>query len=81
MKIQSLIIAILLTASASLALAQDGIVDTWRYTQKAPADGWQKVDFDDSSWTEAAGGFGTRNTPAVSSGRSPERICAGIRWS
>ena len=65
MKIQSLIIAILLTASASLALAQDGIVDTWRYTQKAPADGWQKVDFDDSSWTEAAGGFGTRNTPAA----------------
>ncbi len=36
---------------------------SWRYTVKQPADGWQKVDFDDSSWETAAGGFGTSGTP------------------
>ncbi len=35
----------------------------WRYTEKAPADGWMKADFDDAEWTKADGGFGTKITP------------------
>lgn len=36
---------------------------TWRYTTAKPADGWEQLDFDDSSWREAPGGFGEKSTP------------------
>lgn len=36
---------------------------TWRYTTDKPADGWQKRDFDDSSWKSGPGGFGEPSTP------------------
>lgn len=39
-----------------------------RYTTTAPAEGWEKADFDDSSWTEGKGGFGTRDTPKTNVG-------------
>ena len=32
---------------------------TWRKTETQPPENWMKPDFDDSSWTEAPGGFGT----------------------
>lgn len=35
----------------------------WSYTTEKPAEGWQKPEFDDSSWKTGPGGFGTRNTP------------------
>jgi len=38
---------------------------TWRYTTDKPADDWFKSDFDDSSWKQAPGGFGARNTPGA----------------
>lgn len=38
---------------------------TWRYTTSEPADGWQKVDFDDSEWQTGQGGFGTKGTPGT----------------
>ncbi|MDR3708566.1 MAG: DUF4965 domain-containing protein [Capsulimonadaceae bacterium] len=35
----------------------------WRYTTTAPPAGWNKPGFDDSSWAEGPGGFGTHGTP------------------
>ncbi len=35
----------------------------WSYTTSEPGDGWQKPDFDDSSWKKGCGGFGTEGTP------------------
>lgn len=38
---------------------------TWRYTFTAPADDWMTASFDDSSWKEGSGGFGTPDTPGT----------------
>ncbi|MES2438593.1 MAG: sugar-binding domain-containing protein [Verrucomicrobiota bacterium] len=35
----------------------------WKFTTAAPAAGWEVTDFDDTSWSEGKGGFGTRETP------------------
>ncbi|MDR1925131.1 MAG: hypothetical protein LBQ66_12235 [Planctomycetaceae bacterium] len=35
----------------------------WSYTTEKPNDGWEKADFDDSSWKKGKGGFGTSTTP------------------
>lgn len=37
----------------------------WRYTTTKPADGWERNDFDDSTWQEGPGGFGTEGTPGA----------------
>jgi len=37
----------------------------WRYTTSEPADGWQKTNFDDSTWKKSQGGFGTEGTPGA----------------
>jgi hypothetical protein len=42
---------------------EKGIV--WHYTFAKPADGWQKPGFDDTSWKEGTGGFGTQGTPGA----------------
>jgi len=36
---------------------------TWRWTTEKPADGWTKLDFDDSSWKQGPGGLGAHNPP------------------
>jgi hypothetical protein len=35
----------------------------WSYTTEQPADGWEKADFDASSWNKGSSGFGTAETP------------------
>ncbi len=37
----------------------------WRYSLQRPPDDWWRADFDDSQWTSAPGGFGTRGTPGA----------------
>ena len=39
----------------------DGIL--WRYTFEQPTDNWLAPEFDDSSWRQGPGGFGTKMTP------------------
>src|SRR5688572_3159935 len=42
----------------------DGV--NWRYTTETPAGDWMAPGFDDGSWKQGPGGFGTRNTPGTS---------------
>jgi hypothetical protein len=37
----------------------------WRYTTKRPTEGWFQASYDDTSWKEGPGGFGTRGTPGA----------------
>ncbi len=53
-----------LFVSSSL-LAQLPVVDTWKFTLRKPAEGWQEAEFDDGTWKEGSGGFGTRETPGT----------------
>lgn len=46
-----------------LVPTSESTAQTWRYTIDKPADGWQKPDFDDSSWKSGSGGFGEPSTP------------------
>ncbi len=53
-----------LIVSCTTLSAQE-IVDTWRYTLRMPADGWQLANFDSADWSEGNGGFGTLDTPGA----------------
>jgi hypothetical protein len=54
----------LIALSCGAIWAQE-IVDQWRYELRKPTEDWQQVDFDDSTWSEGFGGFGTRETPGA----------------
>ncbi len=43
----------------------EGEGQTWRFTTRKPAQNWFATDFNDSAWTAAPGGFGTRGTPSA----------------
>ncbi len=45
--------------------ADEPVVDVWRYTISKPLDGWQQPDYNDKSWQDAPGGFGTADTPGA----------------
>jgi hypothetical protein len=47
----------------TLVPAADQAPAPWRYTTALPGDDWMKPGFDDSSWKEGSGGFGTPRTP------------------
>ena len=55
----------LLVAELCAVTAAVEVVDTWHYTVREPAAGWNGVEYDLAEWTEASGGFGTRDTPAA----------------
>jgi len=46
-----------------LAKTSQQEAQTWKFTTAAPAEGWEKSDFDDAAWKSAPGGFGERSTP------------------
>ncbi|MGQ9592730.1 MAG: glutaminase domain-containing protein, partial [Planctomycetota bacterium] len=50
---------------ATLIPTAEDAPQTWRYTTRAPAEGWFLPDFDDSSWSQGPGGFGARGTPGA----------------
>ncbi len=52
------------------AHAEAQIVDTWKYTTRKPAEGWQREGFEDGAWKRGSGGFGTRGTPGARMGTS-----------
>lgn len=54
----------LLALQCSVLHAQE-IVDDWKYTVRKPSDSWRDTTFDDSGWTDGAGGFGTQDTPGA----------------
>jgi len=76
----SLMIIFVYTASLDVH-AQVPIIDQWRMTEEKPAEGWQRSEFDDSAWTEAAGGFGRRGTPGARIGTKWESRDIWIRKS
>lgn len=41
---------------------------TWRYTTSEPSSSWTASNFDDTSWSEGPGGFGTSGTPGSTIG-------------
>jgi len=45
--------------------AADEAPAMWHYTTVAPADGWAKTSFVDSSWSSGKSGFGTDGTPGA----------------
>jgi hypothetical protein len=38
---------------------------TWKFTLQKPPEGWFEPSFDDASWKEGLGGFGTKGTPGA----------------
>ena len=64
MKFSSFVALLMVVTWNSVSQAQ-AIVDSWRYVLESPVEGWQASGFDDSTWTEGFGGFGTRSTPGA----------------
>lgn len=49
--------------TSTVAATSERTPTEWKYTTRAPAQGWQAMDFDDAAWRTGEGGFGTRGTP------------------
>lgn len=48
------------TSSADILPTSNNVTQTWRYTTTTPPTSWNTSAFDDSAWSSAIGGFGTR---------------------
>jgi Domain of unknown function (DUF4965)/Domain of unknown function (DUF1793)/Domain of unknown function (DUF5127)/Domain of unknown function (DUF4964) len=48
-----------------LVPGSDQAPSEWKYSLEAPAEEWSRSGFDDSSWRQGTGGFGTRGTPGA----------------
>ncbi|MGB7324812.1 MAG: glycoside hydrolase family 2, partial [Rubripirellula sp.] len=57
------IVAIAAITNAATTCSAQEVIDSWKYTLRRPADGWRQAGFDDASWEQGSGGFGTRETP------------------
>ncbi len=57
-------LAAALPAREVVPTARQGVIN-WKRTETRPPAEWMREDFDDSSWSEAPGGFGTRGTPGA----------------
>ena len=55
----------------------DGVI--WRYTTDRPAEGWMKPSFNDRSWKEGPGGFGTEARTIGGSGPIGQVSCSVTR--
>ena len=49
-----------------------------KFTEEKPVDGWEKMSFDDSSWKEGKGAFGSRGAAMSTRWRSKATHSAGI---
>lgn len=65
MRTKLFIASTLLFLVSSASVAQVPVIDTWKYTLRRPAKGWEQAEYDDSQWKEGSGGFGTRGTPGA----------------
>lgn len=54
-------------AQPTRVILADGLLDReqWNYTTNNPSAAWFSPDFDDSGWSQGAGGFGTAGTPGI----------------
>ncbi len=59
------VMAIYFIAQVAVLVEAGEVFDQWRYTTRQPNPNWTAPDFDDSSWPEGPGGFGTRGTPGA----------------
>jgi hypothetical protein len=48
-----------------IVATSQAIASDWRYTTTQPDKGWEKPGYNDSSWTLAPAGFGTKQTPGA----------------
>ena len=52
-----------LPSQTSVVIPPESI--TWRYTTERPAEKWNQIEFNDTSWKDGKGGFGTAGTPGA----------------
>lgn len=55
----------LVATNRTVVPSSENQAQKWRYTTAKPADDWFKREFDDSTWSEGEGGFGTKGTPGA----------------
>ena len=60
-----LLVVVIVSNSLNSPTCGQEIVDEWKYTLRKPSANWYEVHYDDSSWKNGRGGFGSRGTPGA----------------